>query len=77
VLGRHLGMQFHVEMTPELIGTWCQDWGKEVQSLAARVPSVQTPAEMTDAVEDKVRVLNAVADRLYDRWTAGLKSGDV
>ena len=72
-LGRHLGMQFHVEMTPELIRTWCQEWDKEVQSLAARVPSVQTPAEMTDAVEDKVRVLNAVADRLYDCWATGLK----
>ncbi|OGA54650.1 MAG: glutamine amidotransferase [Betaproteobacteria bacterium RIFCSPLOWO2_12_FULL_62_13] len=73
VLGKHLGMQCHVEMTPELIRTWCDDWKKEVQSLAARMPSVQTPAEMTDAVEDKVRALNAVADRLYDRWTAGLK----
>lgn len=75
-LGRHLAMQFHVEMTPELIRTWCQDWGKEVQSLAERVPSVQTPAKMTDVVDDRARTLNAVADRLYDRWTAGLKSGD-
>ena len=75
VLGKHLGMQCHVEMTPELIRTWCDDWKKEVQSLAARMPSVQTPAEMTDAVEDKVRALNVVADRLYDRWAAGLKEG--
>lgn len=73
-LGRHLGMQCHVEMTPELIRTWCQDWAQEVQALAARVPSVQTPAEMTEAVEDKVRALNAVADRLYERWTAGLRT---
>ena len=72
-LGGHLGMQFHVEMTPDLIRTWCKDWEKEVQSLAARMPSVQTPAEMTDAVEDKVRVLNAVADRLYEEWIKGLK----
>ncbi len=73
VLGKHLAMQCHVEMTPDLIRTWCEDWGKEVQALAARVPSVQTPAEMTDAVEEKVRALNAVADALYNRWTAGLK----
>ncbi|MBI4205867.1 MAG: type 1 glutamine amidotransferase [Betaproteobacteria bacterium] len=72
-LGPHLGMQCHVEMTPELIRAWCQDWEKEVQALAARVSSVQTPSEMTHAIEDKARVLNAVADRLYDRWTAGLK----
>lgn len=73
VLDRHIGMQCHVEMTAELIRTWCSDWGKEVQSLAARVPSVQTPQEMTVALEDKVGALHAVADRIYDKWTQGLK----
>lgn len=73
VAGRHLAMQCHVEMTPELIRAWCRDWHKEVAALAARVPSVQTPDEMTERLEEKVRALNAVADRLYERWTAGLK----
>jgi hypothetical protein len=27
---------------------------------------------MTEALEEKTRTLNAVADRLYDRWVAGL-----
>ena len=73
VLGPHLGMQCHVEMTPELIRAWCQDWEKEVESLARRVPSVQTPGQMTEAVDAKARALNAVADRLYDRWREGLE----
>jgi GMP synthase-like glutamine amidotransferase len=73
VLGPHLGMQCHVEMTPELIRAWCQDWEKEVESLARRTPSVQTPAQMTEGVDAKVRALNAVADRLYDRWREGLE----
>jgi GMP synthase-like glutamine amidotransferase len=72
-LGPHLAMQCHVEMTPELIRAWCQDWGKEVESLAARVPSVQTPAEMTSRLDARVQALNAVADRLYGRWITGLK----
>jgi GMP synthase-like glutamine amidotransferase len=72
-LGPHLGMQCHVEMTPELIRAWCEDWGKEVESLARRAPSVQTPVEMTERIEEKVRALNAVADRVYDRRTAGLE----
>jgi hypothetical protein len=59
-------------MTPELIRTWCLDWEKEVRSLAARMPSVQTPAQMTEALEAKVRDLNAVADRLYGEWVKGL-----
>ena len=75
VLGPHLAMQCHVEMTPQLIETWCRDWGKEVESLARRALSVQSPVEMLDRVEDKVRALNAVADRLYDRWAAGLPGG--
>ena len=65
--GRHFGMQCHVEMTTELTRTWCRDWAKEVEALAGRVPSVQTPAEMESGIEDKVCALNAVADRIYDR----------
>ena len=73
-LGPHLGMQCHVEMTPDLIRAWCREWQKEVESLARRMPSVQTPAQMTDAVEEKTRTLNAMADRVYERWIAGLAS---
>ncbi|MFN7086203.1 MAG: type 1 glutamine amidotransferase [Burkholderiales bacterium] len=73
VIGKHLAMQCHVEMTAELIRTWCRDWGKEVQSLAAGLPSVQTPAEMMDAIDQKVAALNAVADRIYGQWTRGLE----
>ena len=69
---RHIGMQCHVEMTPELIRTWYRDWAQEVEALAGRLASVQTPAEMEDGIEDKVRALNAVADRIYDRWVQGL-----
>ena len=71
--GPHLGMQCHVEMTPELIHAWCRDWRKEVESLAQRMPSVQTPAQMTERVEEKTRTLNAIADQLYDRWITGLR----
>jgi GMP synthase-like glutamine amidotransferase len=75
-LGPHIGMQCHVEMTPELIRAWCLDWGKEVESLARRVPSVQTPAQMMENVEARTRALNAIADRVYDRWRAGLNPGN-
>jgi GMP synthase-like glutamine amidotransferase len=71
VLGPHLAMQCHVEMTPELIRAWCRNWEKEVESLARRQPSVQTPDAMTEAVEEKTRMLNAIAGRVYDRWLQG------
>lgn len=72
VMGKHFGMQCHVEMTEELIRTWCKDWAAEVEALAGRVASVQTPAEMEQGISEKVRTLNAVAARIYDRWVAGL-----
>lgn len=72
-LDGHLGMQCHVEMTPQLIRAWCRDWKKEVEALARRVPSVQTPAQMTEKVEERTRALNALADCVYDRWAQGLQ----
>jgi len=73
VMGKHLGMQCHVEMTPELIRSWCGDWKNEVASLAPHTPSVQTPAQMEERIEERTRALNAIAERLYDRWVEGLK----
>jgi GMP synthase-like glutamine amidotransferase len=70
-LGKHLGMQCHVEMTPELIRTWCEDWEKELVAKAG--PSVQTPSQMFERLEERVRTLNTIAVRLYERWIEGLK----
>lgn len=71
VLGKHLAMQCHVEMTPELIRSWCEDWEKELARNAG--PSVQTPQQMMVDLEERVKALNVVAQRLYDRWIEGLK----
>jgi GMP synthase-like glutamine amidotransferase len=72
IVGPHLGMQCHVEMTPDMISTWCESWSDEIDA-AAPPPSVQTPQAMHERVEQKVRDLNAVARRLYDRWTSNLR----
>lgn len=69
VLGKHLGMQCHVEITPEMITTWCRDWDKE---QAVATSSVQTPQAMQAGMAAKVEALHAVSERLYDRWIQGL-----
>jgi GMP synthase-like glutamine amidotransferase len=69
-LGKHLGMQCHVEMTPQLIRSWCEDWEKELVRKAS--PSVQTPAQMFEGLDERVRLLNRIADGLYERWINGL-----
>jgi GMP synthase-like glutamine amidotransferase len=70
-LGPHLGMQCHVEMTPAMIASWCESGLDEI-AAERNVPSVQTPEAMQARVTEKVRDLNAVARRLYDRWAARL-----
>lgn len=71
VLRQHLGMQCHVEMTPELIRAWCADWEKELVTRASA--SVQTPQQMYEQLDERVRSLNSVADRLYGRWVEGMR----
>ena len=53
-----------------MIRAWYADAGDEVTPHAG--PSVQTAAEATERLEERVRALNAVAARLYDRWVEGL-----
>jgi len=70
-LGKHLAMQCHVEMTPELIRSWCEDWEKELVAKAG--PSVQSPQQMFEGLEERVRTLNQIAAKLYTRWIEGLR----
>src|SRR3954471_14641631 len=45
-LGRHFGMQCHVEMTPELIETWLETGADEIAASRSS-PAVQDAAEIT------------------------------
>ena len=70
-LGRHFGMQCHVEMTPELIAGWVRGGAAEI-AQSQESPGVQAPEEIERDLERRVAALHAVADRIYDRWTEGL-----
>jgi GMP synthase-like glutamine amidotransferase len=73
-LGKHFGMQCHVEMTRELIESWLESGAGEIAESAAS-PGVQTPAEIRRDLESRLAQLNAIADRIYDRWIEGLDRG--
>ena len=73
-LGKHLGMQCHVEMTPELIRTWLSTGGEEIRQHR-KSPAVQAPTEIEKNVAPRLERLHQVADRLYDRWSEGLSRG--
>lgn len=72
-LGPHLGMQCHVEMTPEMITKWCKSWDEEVSGLSKLPPSVQTPAEMQDQTSQQLPIMRALADQIYSVWIRGLQ----
>ena len=70
VLGPNLGMQCHVEMTPEMIRSWCESGKDEIARCAC--PDSADCAEIQAHLEPRIAALNAVAARLYDRWIDGL-----
>jgi GMP synthase-like glutamine amidotransferase len=74
-LGKHLGLQCHVEMTEELIRTWVSGGADEIRAAAAS-PGVQTPEEIQREMQDRLGRLHEVASRIYDRWTLGLSRGN-
>ena len=69
----HLGMQCHVEITGELIESWCATGADEIRCSLERSPAVQTPEQMREDLPQKLDALHAVADRVYDRWTQALR----
>jgi GMP synthase-like glutamine amidotransferase len=70
-LGKHLGLQCHVEMTAELIRSWLGGGADEIRDSAGS-PGVQQPGEIERDLEARLDALHGVADRLYDRWTKNL-----
>ncbi len=71
-LGPHLGMQCHVEMTPEMIRTWCGQWADEALAVADQ-ESAQTPAVMQAEMTQRLPVMRQLSRQLYSVWIQGLK----
>ena len=73
-LGKHLGLQCHVEMTDDLVRVWVRG-GAEEMGGAAGSPAVQPAGEITRDLDERLGRLHRVADLLYDKWTEGLNRG--
>lgn len=69
-LGKHLGMQCHVEMTADMILAWRDSGAREI--AANPIPTVQQPQQMQIDMQQRLEALHAVADRLYTLWIKGL-----
>jgi len=69
-MGNHLALQCHVEMTEEMVKTWCKTGAAEI--FASAGPSVQSVEAIQTDLARRVPALNRVADRLYEKWISGL-----
>ena len=74
----HVGMQFHIEMTPELVRSWAADpmAAREYERERARTggPAVQSPSQLVVEVEARAARMQRVAEHLYDRWLRGVRA---
>ena len=70
-LGKHLGLQCHVEMTAEMIRVWCVAGAGEIASSAAS-PGVQSAATIQAQMSDKLPQLHVAARQLYRHWINSL-----
>jgi GMP synthase-like glutamine amidotransferase len=70
-LGRHLGMQFHLEMTAVLVECWCETGRAEIAGSPG--PAVQTPESILSRLDERLASLHRIADHVYTHWLTGLR----
>ena len=67
---RHIGFQCHVEMTRDLVETWCRTGAAELPERSSG--PLQSRDDILRDAEGRLRALNGVADGIYARWARGL-----
>lgn len=68
-LGPHLGMQFHIEITPQKIETWLGDPGTVYPAaVSAGIPTVESPQTMRASTQVFQPGSEALADHIYSTW---------
>jgi GMP synthase-like glutamine amidotransferase len=73
LMANALAFQCHIEMTEQMVKTWCENGGEELDSYCA-IPSVQQPEVIQKNLEERVANLNNVARNVYAYWTGLLHS---
>jgi GMP synthase-like glutamine amidotransferase len=70
---RHLGMQCHVEVTAEIIASWCElGWEEIEENLDS--PCVMPVEKIKALMPERLAPLGSAAERLYTRWLKGVKA---
>ena len=67
---RHVGFQCHIEMTRELVETWCRVSPEELPARSSA--HWQSAADIQSDLDTRLAALGEVADGVYARWSQGL-----
>ena len=67
---RHIGFQCHIEMTRDLVETWCRTGAAELPQVSEG--ALQSRADILGPAAARLAELNAVADGIYARWATRL-----
>jgi GMP synthase-like glutamine amidotransferase len=70
-MGKHLALQCHIEMTPDMIKNWCEEGQQELLEASAS-PAVQQADDMQINLPLHCFFLQKVARQLYGQWIKGL-----
>jgi GMP synthase-like glutamine amidotransferase len=70
--GVHLGLQFHPEADRAKVEGWLRKDRREAEG-AADVPTIQRPQAIAAGIDAHLGAMRALAHRLYDAWSPGLR----
>ena len=71
-MGNAIAFQCHIEMTEEMVKTWCEN-GEDEVNAAASSPAVQQVRDIQFNLAERVALLNKVATNVYTHWIKQLR----
>ncbi len=65
VIGDHIGMQFHLEMTREMVENWIERYGSDLLLDSACSQSAEA---ILSTLDQRIEALHRISDLIYGSW---------
>jgi GMP synthase-like glutamine amidotransferase len=65
IMGDHLGMQFHLEMTREMVENWIERYGSDLLLDSVCSQSAET---ILTSIDQRIEALHRISDLIYGCW---------
>lgn len=72
-IGKHLAMQFHIEVDLEKIGAWVGDSDPDWEEAIQKWGTVQDAEEIAGMAKKYIEHHQATANTVYSKWISGIK----